>query len=624
MKAINSRITINIIRISCAAIGIFFAGLALYSHYAILSGEGKIFCDVSAVVNCSRVIGSGYGTLFGIPLGFFGISFWFAVLALSAAQLFFDIDEKLMNLAQLVYGGFGLVAALVLAIISTMVIRSLCHICLTTQLLCLAYCVASLLAFMKLKDRPLAAIPKIFINAVLVSVAAGIIPLAAGSIYVSAKKGEALPVSSAKIHDFEQDVIFQKTGFHSLGKDTAPVKITVFTDFECFWCKKFHKQIFSAMQKVGTEKIQLIFRNFPLKNHAHALDAALAARCAGRQGKFWEYADWAYAAPDDQKMIDAMLSREGLAGKARGMGLDEKQFARCFDNREELPAIEKDKADAESLGLKGTPFLLLNGKPYTSPWTNMDIFVKDLRIAAGLEKRVSKLIEYTNPTLNKFLPGFVMRFIDRVFGIVDVSYQDVYKTGRNDYIALSLKDYGIMFMILSDTDQDGIIDDFTWVLGSQSSPESSAILYSESTRSDSPSRIWYGPGNIKILAREDLNKDGVFETVVYYNETAVSKSSGGIVARFETDMDGDGRPDTWTYPGRRMEIDANGDGRPDLYSEDKTVLTKNYDVLVKSMKKDALQGLPLAEANSWALNPNLITEKQYQAIIPKTYPVIKQ
>jgi protein-disulfide isomerase len=38
-------------------------------------------------------------------------------------------------------------------------------------------------------------------------------------------------------------------------------------------------------------QVKLVFKNFPLRNHKFAMEAAIAALAAEKQGKFWEFHD---------------------------------------------------------------------------------------------------------------------------------------------------------------------------------------------------------------------------------------------------------------------------------------------------------------------------------------------
>src|SRR6202008_5013870 len=75
-----------------------------------------------------------------------------------------------------------------------------------------------------------------------------------------------------------------------LGKADAPVTLVEFTGLECPFCRSFHVGTFDKIKQtyIDTGKVRFVTFDFPLDIHANARPAAVAVRCAGEQGKFWE------------------------------------------------------------------------------------------------------------------------------------------------------------------------------------------------------------------------------------------------------------------------------------------------------------------------------------------------
>ncbi len=76
-----------------------------------------------------------------------------------------------------------------------------------------------------------------------------------------------------------------------IGRDTAPVVIVEFSDFQCPFCERFFTQSFGKIKSdyIDTGKVQFVYRDFPLSFHPHAEKAAVAAECAFQQGKWEEF-----------------------------------------------------------------------------------------------------------------------------------------------------------------------------------------------------------------------------------------------------------------------------------------------------------------------------------------------
>src|SRR5262245_7696554 len=107
------------------------------------------------------------------------------------------------------------------------------------------------------------------------------------------------------------------------GDPNAPVTIVEFADFQCPFCKQSAATLHNLLTKwAGT--VKLAYMDFPLREiHPRAQQAAEASRCAGEQGKFWEYHDALYA--DSSK-----LEQSDLINRARALRLDDRAFQSCL------------------------------------------------------------------------------------------------------------------------------------------------------------------------------------------------------------------------------------------------------------------------------------------------------
>src|SRR5713101_7751040 len=80
---------------------------------------------------------------------------------------------------------------------------------------------------------------------------------------------------------------------YTLGSPSARVEVTEYGDFECPVCAIFATVQMPVIheQLIATGKVRWRYRDFPLASHQYSRYAALAAQCAGEQGKFWEMHD---------------------------------------------------------------------------------------------------------------------------------------------------------------------------------------------------------------------------------------------------------------------------------------------------------------------------------------------
>ena len=140
----------------------------------------------------------------------------------------------------------------------------------------------------------------------------------------------------------------------STGPVTAPVTIVEYADFECPICKE-NVSILQELVKLYPDQVRLVYRDFPLPSHTQASPAAEAAQCAYEQGQFWAYHDALFGnAPDLNTAVYFRLAEQ--------VHLNTEQFAACFTEGHAKGAVAKDQAEAQRLGLSGTPAFFVNGR----------------------------------------------------------------------------------------------------------------------------------------------------------------------------------------------------------------------------------------------------------------------
>jgi len=143
---------------------------------------------------------------------------------------------------------------------------------------------------------------------------------------------------------------------HRLGSPDAEVVLVEFTDFECPACRAFAMNALHALRESLGDSIAIVFRHLPLPNHRLAYPAARAAECARQQERFIEYHDALFTHQDS-------LGIKSFDDFARLAGVpDLETFAECVNQSGPVAAIEADLADAQALGIRATPTLLINNQ----------------------------------------------------------------------------------------------------------------------------------------------------------------------------------------------------------------------------------------------------------------------
>jgi len=103
-------------------------------------------------------------------------------------------------------------------------------------------------------------------------------------------------------------------GAPSTGPVNAPVTIVEFTDYQCPYCHRAQSVIDQVLSRYAG-KIRFVHLDFPLDGHPGAIPAARAARCAGEQGKFWEYHRGLMTAPGRSTPPTRAARRHPRAGR---------------------------------------------------------------------------------------------------------------------------------------------------------------------------------------------------------------------------------------------------------------------------------------------------------------------
>jgi protein-disulfide isomerase len=138
--------------------------------------------------------------------------------------------------------------------------------------------------------------------------------------------------------------------FNTLGREDAPVSIVEFTDLQCPYCARHARQTFPRLRSdyIETGKVRYASRDLPLDIHPYAVAAAVASRCAGEQGRFWEYREALFAA-------QRTLSSEPYARIAGELGLDVGRLEACLRDGRQQDNVRADVAIAHASGIRSTP-----------------------------------------------------------------------------------------------------------------------------------------------------------------------------------------------------------------------------------------------------------------------------
>ena len=147
----------------------------------------------------------------------------------------------------------------------------------------------------------------------------------------------------------------------SIGVDTAPVTVIEYSDYQCPLCRKWYLESKKPLidEYVNTGKVKFVFKDFPLSGHPFSMPYAVAVRCAGEEGKYFEMFDKVY---DEQDKLSngaittvTSVTLVDLSNWAKELGLDSNKFNYCLSSAKFDSAIQANEAEGSGIGVNGTP-----------------------------------------------------------------------------------------------------------------------------------------------------------------------------------------------------------------------------------------------------------------------------
>jgi protein-disulfide isomerase len=190
----------------------------------------------------------------------------------------------------------------------------------------------------------------------IIVVGVALATLGSGAMLYRAKRPHVLSIPEEKMLSGKSDA----ESPHVRGNPNASVTLEEYGDFQCPPCGML-AVFLSQLEKEYDSRLRVVFRNFPLKNHEHAREAALAAEAAGLQGRFWEMHDVLYR--EQEAWTKAPNVRELFESYAGMMGLNLDQFRKDMDGEKAKARVDADHERGVALGIQVTPTLFINSRP---------------------------------------------------------------------------------------------------------------------------------------------------------------------------------------------------------------------------------------------------------------------
>lgn len=174
------------------------------------------------------------------------------------------------------------------------------------------------------------------------------------------------------------------------GVADAPVTLIEYSDYQCPFCARNYREVLPILEKeyIETGQVKFVMREYPLPSiHRDAMNAAMAAQCAGDQGKYWEMHNLLF---DNQRQLGV----DNLKQFAEDIGLDTGKFNECLDTKAHEKTVQRDLASGAKLGIRGTPgFLLGLTDPKDPDKVNLTVFIKGAQAIDQFRASINDLLE---------------------------------------------------------------------------------------------------------------------------------------------------------------------------------------------------------------------------------------
>jgi len=154
---------------------------------------------------------------------------------------------------------------------------------------------------------------------------------------------------------FDPKVVYKipRGNAHVDGPADAPITIVVWSDYACGYCNRVQGTL-DHLNRLYPGQIRWVHRTLPLdEDYTLAAEASLAAAA---QGRFRAMHNRLFA-------LRGRVTRAEAELVARELGLDMIRFRADLDAGTYRSAVRADSADAEKLGISGTPTFFINGRP---------------------------------------------------------------------------------------------------------------------------------------------------------------------------------------------------------------------------------------------------------------------
>lgn len=171
-----------------------------------------------------------------------------------------------------------------------------------------------------------------------------------------------------------------QSGDIRLGNPDASVTVTIFSDFACDYCRE-HFGTFDKLVSDFGDRVNFVFKHFPLPNHPQAERAALAASCADAEGSFLPYAKLLFEKQAEWvNRTDSTQALKNFAWRVKGM--KGREFAQCLDEKRFESTLTNNLTMANAYNLQAAPMTFV-GTEFVSGAAPKEVLEELIKTALG-------------------------------------------------------------------------------------------------------------------------------------------------------------------------------------------------------------------------------------------------
>ncbi len=348
-------------------LGFIFAAYLTVLHVKVFTQTDyqadSSVCSIGEKANCETVAENPFSVFLFLPVSVWGLlGYLFIAVGVGAGLL--ARERRLPLLYLLGFVGFACCTSLILGYISITKITSICIFCFGTYII--NFTMLGLVAFALWKDRvnpfkgALELVLWFFRHPLFLGAlgATGVGLLVAGYLWFP-RYWVPAEVTTGEV---TMPTGVTSDGHHWMGAEQPLVVIEEYSDYECPSCATYHYQMRELVSR-HADTVRLVHRDYPLDKacnpivrepfHLAACERAKLARCAGRQGRFWQAGDLMYA----NRNTRFSAYRLSLA-----LDLDEGLMKTCMEDPVIADQLKRDVAAGNALGLDSTPAFFIDGE----------------------------------------------------------------------------------------------------------------------------------------------------------------------------------------------------------------------------------------------------------------------